>query len=48
MAPCVLVSHSAGFRTSRIVIFKFCRILVLLEWISGYGLGRPCSIHDEE
>ncbi|KAM5544367.1 hypothetical protein V8D89_002027, partial [Ganoderma adspersum] len=22
--------------------------LVLLEWISGYGLGRPCSIHDED
>ena len=30
------------------LIFKFCRILVLMEWVTGYGLGRPSSIHDEE
>ncbi|KAM5544387.1 hypothetical protein V8D89_002047 [Ganoderma adspersum] len=23
-------------------------ILVLLEWMLGYGFGRPCSIHDED
>ena len=26
----------------------FYRILVLMEWMVGYGFGRPCSIHDEE
>lgn len=28
--------------------FTFDRILVLLEWMISYGLGRPSSIHDEE
>ncbi|PIL25452.1 transcription factor [Ganoderma sinense ZZ0214-1] len=23
-------------------------ILMLLEWMQGYGFGRPCSIHDED
>ena len=33
---------------SRRLIFKFYRVLVLMEWVTGYGLGRPSSIHDEE
>lgn len=28
--------------------FVPCRLLVLMEWMVGYGLGRPSSIHDEE
>ncbi len=31
-----------------VVVNLFYRILVLLEWMIGYGFGRPCSIHDEE
>ena len=34
--------------TARILTFMCCRTLVLLEWMIGYGLGRPSSIHDEE
>ena len=28
--------------------FVFSRMLVALEWVTSYGLGRPSSIHDEE
>ena len=28
--------------------FALFRLLVLLEWMISYGLGRPCSIQDEE
>ena len=35
-------------RNITVTFRPFLRILLLLEWMLGYGFGRPCSIHDEE
>ena len=49
MAARFLVRATGRTRTGLIKSVDLCsRILVLLEWMLGYGLGRPCSIHDEE